>query len=87
MKNTIVLIEVAALKLIDNINNIVRDDLRETIKAGSKVSIAAAYFSIYAYAALKEELEAIDEFCFIFTSQPSQNYCLLSWTQSLVFSL
>lgn len=68
MKNTIVLIEVAALKLLDNINNIVRDDLRETIKAGSKVSIAAAYFSIYAYAALKEELEAIDEFRFIFTS-------------------
>ena len=68
MKNTIVLIEVAALKLIDNINNIVRDDLRETIKAGSKVSIAAAYFSIYAYAALKEELESIDEFRFIFTS-------------------
>lgn len=68
MKNTIVLIEVAALKLIDNINSIVRDDLRETIKAGSKVSIAAAYFSIYAYAALKEELEAIDEFRFIFTS-------------------
>ena len=68
MKNTIVLIEVAALKLLDNINNIVRDDLRETIKAGSKVSIAAAYFSIYAYAALKEELESIDEFRFIFTS-------------------
>lgn len=56
------------MKLLDNINNIVRDDLRETIKAGSKVSIAAAYFSIYAYAALKEELETIDEFRFIFTS-------------------
>ena len=68
MKKTIVMIEVAALKLLDNINNIVRDDLLETIKAGSKVSIAAAYFSIYAYASLKEELEAIDEFRFIFIS-------------------
>jgi hypothetical protein len=38
------------------------------IKSGSKVSIAAACFSIYAYQALKDELESCDEFRFIFTS-------------------
>lgn len=56
------------MKLFDNINDIVRDDLQQTIKADSKVSVAAAYFSIYAYANLKEQLESIDEFRFIFTS-------------------
>lgn len=46
----------------------VRDDLEKRIKYGSKVSIAAACFSIYAYQALKNELEKCDEFRFIFTS-------------------
>lgn len=35
------------MKNLDNILNTVRDDLQETIKKGSKVSIAAACFSIY----------------------------------------
>ena len=55
-------------KLFDNLNSKVIDDLRITLKQSSKVSIAAASFSIYAYEALKEELEAIDELRFIFTS-------------------
>lgn len=56
------------MKIIDNINSTVRDDLRIEIKRGSKVSVAAACFSIYAYQELKKELEAVEEFRFIFTS-------------------
>ena len=57
-----------APKQFDNLNSRIIDDLRTTIKRSSKVSIAAASFSIYAYEALKNELEAIDELRFIFTS-------------------
>jgi hypothetical protein len=38
------------------------------VKRGSKVSIAAACFSMYAYKELKAQLEQVDEFRFIFTS-------------------
>ena len=56
------------MKIFDNINEIVRDDLIETIKKGSRVSVAAACFSMYAYNELKHQLEDVDEFRFIFTS-------------------
>ena len=56
------------MQIIDNITNTLKDDLQVTIKRGSKVSIAAACFSIYAYKELKKQLENIDELRFIFTS-------------------
>ena len=56
------------VKIFDNINDIVRDDMISTISNGSKISIAAACFSIYAYKELKEQLEQIDECRFIFTA-------------------
>ena len=56
------------VKVFDNINDIVRDDMISTINKGSKISIAAACFSIYAYKELKEQLEEIDECRFIFTA-------------------
>lgn len=56
------------MKVLDNIKNTVKGDLKETIKQGSKISIAAACFSIYAYQELKFELNQIDEVNFIFTS-------------------
>jgi SNF2 family DNA or RNA helicase len=56
------------MKIFDNVTDIVRDDLRQTVKRGSKVSIAAACFSMYAYKELKAQLEQVDEFRFIFTS-------------------
>ena len=56
------------VKIFDNINDIVRDDMISTINKGSKISIAAACFSIYAYKELKEQLEQIDECRFIFTA-------------------
>jgi len=56
------------MKIFDNVTDIVRDDLKQTVKRGSKVSIAAACFSMYAYKELKAQLEQVDEFRFIFTS-------------------
>lgn len=56
------------MKLIDNVNNRLVDDLKVEIKKGSKLSIAASSFSIYAFEALKKELIQIDELKFIFTS-------------------
>lgn len=56
------------MKILDNVNNTVRDDLRAEIKRGSKVLVAAACFSMYAYQELKKQLESVEEFRFIFTS-------------------
>ena len=56
------------MEVFNNTEKIVKDDLIETIKPKSKVSIAAACFSIYAYQELKKELEKIEELRFIFTS-------------------
>ena len=56
------------MELIDNKNKTLRDDLSVEIKQGSKLSIAAACFSIYAFQELKKELSDIDELRFIFTS-------------------
>ena len=56
------------MQLIDNINQTLRDDLVATIKSGSRVSIAASSFSIYAFQELKDQLKDIDELRFIFTS-------------------
>lgn len=56
------------MQILDNINNTVRDDLKQIVHKGSKVSIAAACFSIYAYEELKKQLEDIGELQFIFTS-------------------
>ena len=55
-------------KIINNISEFVIDDLKAKLSKGSKVSIAAASFSIYAFEALKEELSQIDDLRFIFTS-------------------
>ena len=56
------------METFNNTTKVVKDDLVKKIKSGSKVSIAAACFSIYAYQVLKDELEGCDEFRFIFTS-------------------
>ena len=55
-------------EMIDNINKTLKDDLSAEIKKGSKVSVAAACFSIYAFQELKAALTGIDELRFIFTS-------------------
>lgn len=56
------------MKIIDNVNHRLGTDLKESVKKGSKISIAASSFSIYAYEALQKELDKIDDLRFIFTS-------------------
>lgn len=56
------------MKIFDNIHDIVRDDMAVSMQKGSKVSVAAACFSMYAYQELKKQLEGVEEFRFIFTS-------------------
>ena len=56
------------MKLIDNINTRLIDDLKESIHKKSKMAIAVSSFSIYAFEALRKELQNVDELRFIFTS-------------------
>ena len=56
------------MEIFNNTTRVVKDDLKERIQPGSRVSIAAACFSIYAYQELKTELESCKELRFIFTS-------------------
>lgn len=56
------------MELIDNRAKTLRDDLAAEIHKGSKVSVAAACFSIYAFQELKSQLEKVDELRFLFTS-------------------
>lgn len=60
------------IKVINNISERVVDDLKTKLSKGSRVSIAAASFSIYAFEALKEELENVDELRFILTGSWSR---------------
>lgn len=54
--------------IIDNQSLILKNDLLEKIKEGSRVSIVAACFSIYAYQQMKRQLSSLKDFRFIYTS-------------------
>ena len=56
------------MELINNVNKTLRDDLQVEIRKDSKISIAAATFSIYAFQELKKELKGVEQLRFIFTS-------------------
>lgn len=56
------------MELIDNVNRLFGDDLKASITPGAKLRIAASCFSIYAFEALKAELERVESFEFIFTA-------------------
>ncbi len=56
------------MELIDNINNLLGDNLKKTIVPGAKLRIAASCFSIYAFEALKKELEKVESLEFVFTA-------------------
>jgi len=45
------------MEIIDNISSLLGDNLKRTLSVGSKLKIAASCFSIYAFEALKNELE------------------------------
>ena len=55
------------MELINNTTKTLKDDLSVEIKQGSKLSIAAACFSIYAFQELKEQLSQIED-CLLYTS-------------------
>lgn len=56
------------MKILDNINNLLGEDLKTSLEDSSKLKIAASCFSIYAYEALKSEFSQIDSLEFIFTA-------------------
>ena len=56
------------MEIFNNTTKVVKDDLEKKLQSGSRVSIAAACFSIYAYQELKAQLESCEELRFIFTS-------------------
>ncbi len=56
------------MKIIDNINALLGDDLKASLNPKSKLKIAASCFSIYAYEALKSELSQVESLEFIFTA-------------------
>ncbi|MGS1015220.1 helicase-related protein [Rhodanobacter sp. UC4450_H17] len=56
------------MELLDNISRLFGDDLKQALRPGAKLKVAASCFSMYAYEALKAELEQIEELQFIFTA-------------------
>ena len=56
------------MEIIDNIHKTLKEDLVVELREGSKLSIAASCFSIYAFQELKEQLKDIKELRFVFTS-------------------
>lgn len=56
------------MELFDNVVKTVKDDLLDKIRRSSRVSVAAACFSIYAFNELRKQLEGCEELRFIFTS-------------------
>ena len=56
------------MKIIDNSTTILGDEMRQNLRHGSKLRIAASCFSIYAYEALKAELKKVESVQFIFTT-------------------
>lgn len=56
------------MRIIDNVNELLGDDLKAEVRQGSKLRIAASTFSIFAFEALRKELERVDELQFVFTS-------------------
>jgi Helicase conserved C-terminal domain/SNF2-related domain len=56
------------MQLLDNVSQLLGDDLKQALKPGARLKIAASCFSIYAYESLKAELEKIEALEFMFTA-------------------
>lgn len=56
------------MELLDNISRLLGDDLKQALTPGARLKVAASCFSMYAFEALKAELEKIEELNFVFTS-------------------
>ena len=59
--------EIKAPKSLDNKTNFVYEELEDSIKRGSKLSVVSALFSMYAYDSLKKHLDRIENMRFIYT--------------------
>lgn len=57
------------MKLIDNVNEILQEDLKKELNKGTKISIVAASFSIYAFRELAKELGQVEELNFVFNQE------------------
>ena len=55
------------MEILDNITSLFGDDLKGELGSKASADIAAATFSIHAFAALEEQLRSLDAFRFIFT--------------------
>jgi hypothetical protein len=60
------------MKIFNNIDSRLGDDLKLEFRKGSKLSVAASAFSIYAFEALRKELKSIEQLRFIFTTPTFQ---------------
>lgn len=58
------------MRVINNVSDLLGDDLKHELARGGKLKIAAATFSIYAFEALRHELQNVSSLEFIFT-QPT----------------
>ena len=56
------------MKIINNITEKLSDELKQDLRVGGRLSIAAACFSVYAFEELKTQLLQINALRFIFTS-------------------
>jgi hypothetical protein len=55
------------METIKNFNYLLGDSLKQTLRHGAKLQVAASCFSMFAYEALKKELQKVDSEEFIFT--------------------
>jgi len=56
------------MEVLDNITRFFGDDLKSSMTPGARLAVAASCFSIYAFEALRDELERIASLEFIFTT-------------------
>lgn len=63
------------IKLVDNKgDNTLLQVIKDEVKKGSKIAVASAYFSIYAFEELKKELGKSKEFRFLYTQPTFYNH-------------
>ena len=56
------------MKVVDNINLLLGDDIKSEVSTGTKIKIATSCFSIYPFEKLKKELKKTSKFQFILSS-------------------
>ena len=75
------------MKIIDNNTETLKENLISSIQSGSKLSIAASCFSMYAFHELIKQFSELEEFRFVFTTpsfvkNEKRNNSIVSSTKS-----